>query len=226
MSSKSSPEANAPTRRGPGRPRKDERSAEGSRALLLDAAAEVFARRGYERATIDAVAREAGLSKGSVYWHFDTKADLFGALLEERIDAPLLAVMETSRSMPREEPSAAVVDAAISRLVRSQPQFFQLLLEYWAAAVREPEPDLRERYRARQRRLREAVAEVLRTRQPDDLPFAVAPEALATAFLALAVGLAQEAIADPGAVPDGLFGDVLSLVYDGNAARAGRLPAD
>jgi hypothetical protein len=85
-------------------------------------------------------------------------------------------------------------------------------------------PALRKRDAARQRRLRDGLAEALRARQPDDLPFAVEPEALATAFLALGLGLAQEALVDHDAVPDGLFGEILSLAYDGNAARAGRLP--
>jgi AcrR family transcriptional regulator len=209
-------------RRRPGRPRADERIPEGSRARVLDAAAEVFARRGYQRATIDEIAREAGLSKGSVYWNFASKEELFGALLEERIDRPLGAVMEMSRDTPQEQPSAGSVDAAVAQLVRDRPQFFQLLLEYWAAAVRDP--GLRKQYVARQRRLRAALTEVIRSRQPDDLPFAIPPESLATAFLALGVGLAQEAIVDPDAVAEGLFGDILSLAYDGNAARFGRLP--
>jgi hypothetical protein len=144
-------------------------------------------------------------------------------LLEERIDRPFGEVMDMSRTTPPDEPSAAAVDAAVSDLVRTQPQYFQLLLEYRAAAARDPE--LRRRYVARQCRLREALVDVLRTRQPDDLPFAIAPEALATAFLALGVGLALEAIVDPDAVAEGLFGDILSLAYDGNAARAGRLPS-
>jgi AcrR family transcriptional regulator len=211
-----------PKRRGPGRPRADDRAPEASRSRLLDAAAEVFARRGYERATIDEVAREAGLSKGTVYWNFESKADLFGSLLEERVDEPLLAVMEMSRTTPREQPTAQAVDAAIAGLVRERPRFFQLLLEYWAAAVRERDPALRERYVERQRRLRASIAGVLRARQPEGMPFPVPPEALATAFLALAIGLAQEAIADPEAVPAGLYGEVLSLVFDGSAARAGR----
>ena len=72
--------------------------------------------------------------------------------------------------------------------------------------------------------MRNALTEVLRARQPADLPFAIPPESLATAFLALGVGLAQEAIVDPDAVAAGLFGDMLALAYDGNAARNGRLP--
>jgi len=213
----------ARSRRRPGRPRADERIPEGSRARLLEAAAEVFARHGFARATMDQVAREAGLSKGSVYWNFASKDELFGALLEEQIDKPFAGVMEMSRTTPQEQPSAGAVDAAVTQMVRERPQFFQLLLEYWAAAVRDP--DLRERYVARQRRLRDALAEVLRARQPADLPFAIPPESLATAFLALGVGLAQEAIVDPDSVAEGLYGDMLSLAFDGNAARAGRLPS-
>ena len=225
MASKSTPKrTRAPGTRRPGRPRAEERIPEGSRARVLDAAAEVFARHGFARATIDEIAREAGLSKGSVYWNFDSKDELFGALLEEYIDTPLTDVMKMSRTTPQEEPSAGAVDAAVSQMVRERPQFFQLLLEYWAAAARDPE--LRERYVARQRRLRDALAEVLRARQPADMPFAIPPESLATAFLALGVGLAQEAIVDPDAVAAGLFGDMLALAYDGNAARSGRLPED
>lgn len=209
-------------KRRPGRPRAGEQVPGGSRSRLLDAAAKVFAERGYERASIEVIAEEAELSKGTVYWNFASKDELFTALLEERLDRPLSAVMEMSRTTPQEQPSSAAVSAAVADLVREQPQFFQLLAEYWAAAARNPA--LRKRYVARQRRLRDGLAEVLRARQPKDLPFAIEPEALATAFLALGLGLAQEALVDPDAVPDGLLGEVLSLAYDGNAARAGRLP--
>jgi len=209
-------------RRGPGRPRAGERIPEGSRTRVLDAAAEVFAERGYERATVDEIATRAGLSKGTVYWNFASKEELFLALLDERIDRPVRAVMDISGSAPREQPTAGAVDAAMGQLVRERPQFVQLLLEYWAAAVRDPE--LRRRYVERQQGLREALAEVIRTRQPPDIPFAIPPEHLATAFVALGLGLALELLVDPDAVPAGLFGDMLSLSYDGNAARAGRLP--
>jgi hypothetical protein len=43
---------------------------------------------------------------------------------------------------------------------------------------------------------------------------------LAQAFIALAQGLALESIVDPAAVDDALYGDILSLVYDGLVARA------
>src|SRR5215470_5035871 len=56
-----------------------------NRAAVLDAARRVFLARGYGGATLDAIAEEAGFSKGVVYSQFSSKADLFMALLEERI---------------------------------------------------------------------------------------------------------------------------------------------
>src|SRR5919201_6585711 len=58
---------------------------ERNRDALLAAARRVFLDRGYTAATLEAIAEEAGFSKGLVYSQFDSKADLFLALLDERI---------------------------------------------------------------------------------------------------------------------------------------------
>lgn len=215
--------APTPSRRR-GRPRAEERLPEESRTQLLDAAAKVFAARGYGRATIDEIAATAGLSKGTFYWHFPSKAQLFQSLLEERIDRPVDAVLEITRTAPAERPTAPEVGAGVTQLLARQPEIVLLLQEYWSAAARDPE--MRERYAARQQRLREGVAEALRVRQQTlgGVPFALPPEQLATAFIALAVGLGMEAQVADDAVPASLYGEILALVYDGNAARFGRLP--
>ena len=57
-----------------------------TRQRLLDSALNVFARNGYERATVDEIVREAGFSKGAFYVHFESKEDLFWEMLQERID--------------------------------------------------------------------------------------------------------------------------------------------
>ena len=53
-----------------------------TRELLLDAAIEVFAEKGYHGASLDDVADAAGFTKGAVYSNFTRKSDLFRALLE------------------------------------------------------------------------------------------------------------------------------------------------
>src|SRR3954466_13755289 len=57
-----------------------ERRLERTRALLLDAAEEVFAEKGFTPASLDDIARAAGYTKGAIYKHFATKEDLFLAV--------------------------------------------------------------------------------------------------------------------------------------------------
>ena len=53
-----------------------------TRARLLDAAAAVVRRHGAKALTLDAVAAEAGVSKGGLLYHFKTKRDLLDAMLD------------------------------------------------------------------------------------------------------------------------------------------------
>ncbi|MBO0854587.1 MAG: TetR/AcrR family transcriptional regulator [Nocardia sp.] len=57
-----------------------ERRLERTRSLLLDAAEEVFAEKGFTAATVDDIARAAGYTKGAIYKHFSMKEELFLAV--------------------------------------------------------------------------------------------------------------------------------------------------
>lgn len=57
-------------------------AAEETKAALLEAAAKVFARRGYDGASISEITSEAGLTSGAIYAHYASKAELFNAALE------------------------------------------------------------------------------------------------------------------------------------------------
>ena len=48
---------------------------------ILDAAADLFVHYGYDKTTVSDIAREAGISKGAIYLHFDSKDSLFEALI-------------------------------------------------------------------------------------------------------------------------------------------------
>jgi AcrR family transcriptional regulator len=56
------------------------RRLERTRTLLLDAAEEVFAEKGFTPASLDDIARAAGYTKGAIYKHFATKEELFLAV--------------------------------------------------------------------------------------------------------------------------------------------------
>ena len=56
--------------------------AEKTRDDLLKSAIQVFSEKGVARATLDEIAKGAGVTRGAVYWHFDNKAQIFDALHE------------------------------------------------------------------------------------------------------------------------------------------------
>lgn len=64
------------------------------RRQILDAAMVVFSQRGYDKARMDDIAQEAGLSKGSLYWYFKSKKDLMLALLDATTQEMVRAVRE------------------------------------------------------------------------------------------------------------------------------------
>jgi len=57
--------------------------AEQTRLHILRKAQEVFSKKGYFLASMDEICKTAGVSKGSVYYHFKGKQDLFIAILEQ-----------------------------------------------------------------------------------------------------------------------------------------------
>lgn len=54
-----------------------------TRAAVLKAALAVFSAKGYAAATLDDVASAAKVTRGAIYWHFKSKADLYNTLVEE-----------------------------------------------------------------------------------------------------------------------------------------------
>ena len=54
-----------------------------TRATLLKTALAVFSAKGYAAATLDDVAQSAKVTRGAIYWHFKSKADLYNTLIQE-----------------------------------------------------------------------------------------------------------------------------------------------
>jgi AcrR family transcriptional regulator len=61
-----------------------ERRLEHTRTLLLDAAEEVFARKGFNGAALEDIADVAGYTRGAIYAHFGSKEELFLAVIERQ----------------------------------------------------------------------------------------------------------------------------------------------
>lgn len=197
-----------------------------ARQELLRAAAGVFAERGFRDSTIDEVAERAGYSKGAVYWHFASKDDLFFALVEEHVDRPTREMIELLESAPAERDMAPEASRRFAEQLVGQREWLLLDNEYWSQAVRDP--DLRRRYAKRRRELRIALGRALAARMGTlgAAEIGMDPERVATALMALSIGLAQQGLVDPRAVPDDLLGEIIVLIYRGALARAEESGAD
>src|SRR3954454_10684019 len=71
-------------------------SAEDRRAAILDAALDVFSRRGYNGASIDEIANAAGISKALIYEHFPSKRELHVSLLEGHTQDIFMRLAQTA----------------------------------------------------------------------------------------------------------------------------------
>jgi AcrR family transcriptional regulator len=72
---------------------------------ILDAAAELVLRWGYDKTTIDDVAKQAGVSRGTVYLRWKTRDELFDALVKRET----AALLEDYRKMISEDPAGATL---------------------------------------------------------------------------------------------------------------------
>ncbi len=106
-----------------------------TRAQLLDAAADVFAARGYDGASISAITRAAGLSSGAIYAHYASKADLFLAVLETYCRGQLRRLIGT----PEVPDVAEFAVLAGANAARREPRPAALLVEAIMASKRNPD---------------------------------------------------------------------------------------
>jgi len=112
-----------------------ERPIEERRNQILDAAAQLFARKGYRGATIREIAREAGVAEGTIYNYFDSKHDLLISL-PQRISWPLVSsFVKSARSRGSdkvaddEEQMARLLQASMSSM-QQHTDAVKVLLAY------------------------------------------------------------------------------------------------
>jgi len=183
-----------------------------TREALVAAAARVFARHGFQDASLRAIAAAAGLTTGAVYSNFDGKADLFLAVLEEKIDPQLAVIYEAARKAPRRGVGARV-GREFAAYVKDQRRWLILLVEFWAQAARDPK--LRPKFAARHGKLRAAIAEVLAERAARlGTALRLPADHLALVLTTPTHGMAVEQLADPGSVPDDLYGRALDILLE------------
>lgn len=135
-----------------------------TRERILDAAIEVFHRRGVARPSLTDVAELAGVTRGAVYGHFENKADMFSALCD-RIRLPAETITDADPTACRADPLGELRDSWIFllRQTATNPQWRRILdIIFHRCELVEETGQIRERMQAGHRNGQERLAELLR----------------------------------------------------------------
>jgi AcrR family transcriptional regulator len=166
-----------------------------TRQRLLDAPAELFAERGIEGSSVDAIAERAARTSGAVYDHFGGKDGLLFALLEGWVDRVAVVI-------GAEVATATTLDERLASLWRNiadpptgEGRWIALEHELWSYAARNDaaREHLAERYRAAWAGIDEAMAD-----------WTGEAGTVGPAVIGLLLGLEMMRRVDPSAVPDDL----------------------
>ena len=103
---------------------------------ILEAAMAVFARKGFDGASMDDIVRESGISKGGLYWHFKSKDDIIAAILRQFFDQEMA---DTEAIVAQDGPAGQRLLHLARHLADEMEKSFGLLpisLEFYAVAAR------------------------------------------------------------------------------------------
>ena len=185
--------------------------AENTRARLIQSAEKVFARDGFEAAKLEEIAADAGYTRGAFYANFDSKEDLFFALLESEI-ASRIAALEREMNKVR-EPEAKLKAMREFFLTKTLDRRWCLLaLEFKLFAVRHPE--VRQRLAAMHRRFvgpRVGFLEEVMRALGRELP--ASAYATGVSLAALGNSLTLEHMLDPALMPEGDVRHITSSIF-------------
>jgi AcrR family transcriptional regulator len=174
-----------------------------TRTQLLEAAARVYARRGFEGATLDEVAEDAGFTKGAVYDHFGSKEKLLFALLDEHLSGQIAEQVSLfDPTLDTSERPRAGADRWMQELTED-PDAFRLFVEAWQHGQRDEElralvVDGMEQWRATLRSFGAARTDTAGFEVPEELLGSIA-----NIMLALGIGFGIITLADPNGVSPG-----------------------
>ena len=191
--------------------RRQER-AESTRARLIQAAEKIFARDGFEAAKLEEIAAEAGYTRGAFYANFDSKEDLFLALLEREISH---RIANAERLIDKfHHPQAKLQAFREFFLTMGQDRRWSLLaLEFKLFAVRHPE--VKARLAAMNRRLvgsRIGILQDIMEASGPKLPASASSVVLSLS--AVTHALALEHMLDRSIMPEGELKKILARYFD------------
>lgn len=110
---------------------------ESNRTAVLATARQVFTERGYLAATLEQIADAAGFSKGVVYSQFGSKADLFLAVLEQRIEERAVAHERILEELPSATDAFSILGEMSTSTSRRNAAWALAVIEFRTVAARD-----------------------------------------------------------------------------------------
>ena len=182
------------------------------RKQILAAAAKVFEASGYAQATIDEVASEAGVAKGSIYNYFQSKQDLFVQVFAESFSVDEQQVLEKlDRPASTLVKLGAVVDEWSARFEKYSKEG-ALVLEFWLSAARQGQGFMTDTFRDMLIRWRKKLTDIIAEGVNNgELRSEVDPPIAAASIMATFDGLILQAILGLGLVVNEEFFNRLKM---------------
>jgi len=176
------------------------------RKEILDAAKRVFEAHGYAATTMEAVAEEARIAKGSIYNYFKSKHDLFRAVFLEDLPKNFTDfTAEWTGQGSAAEKVQKLLDLWYSRL-QEHKRAGKLVLEFWATAAHGEQSELAETFGAVYGHVRSEIAAVIAEGVVGgDFPSHVQPGVAAALILAIFDGIMLQALLDSRVTVDESF---------------------
>ena len=192
-----------------------------TRTELVKAAERLFSEQGFQATSLDAVADEAGYTKGAVYSNFASKEDVFFAVYEGRVERYLKAVNRTvAQSDDAVEGVLRVIAGAAARREHDDG-WLAVFLEFWTHVLRHPE----HRARFAQIHARAADPFVLgleRFAEERGIELPLESRQLAVALFAMGTGIGLERLTQPEVVDGELMVRMQELWFE--ALARGEVP--
>jgi AcrR family transcriptional regulator len=174
---------------------KNEQRSEETRNRILAAAESCFAHSGYDGTSVEQICQEAGVSKGALYHHFDSKQAIFLELLNrwlEAMDIQLADLGGDPADVPERLLSMSAIIGAVLMIPRDQ---LLMYLEFINRAIRDPQ--IWERTIKPYHHYHSQISEMLEAGASEGMELAVQPDTAARVIIALAMGLLMQGFLDP-----------------------------
>ena len=166
---------------------------EETRSRIIESAIKLFSTRGFNAASVDDICKDAGISKGAFYHHFESKQALFLALLDGWLQTIDNAI-EASKDL--------TVPETFTRMTTAFPYIFEtageglpMFLEFWLQASRDKK--IWEASIAPYRRYHKYFTSLIKKGVDEGSFVEVDPELTSRMIVSTAMGLLLQSLLDP-----------------------------